>query len=182
MARRGKPSTWLPRQKLAAERKKERKKEKKVEKIENFVTDFFSNFFWSKTGFVEQIFLISGDLLQSWGFACPPFPPWRTWDFRKLRARASRNPARSEKPPKIYCKFRVPSWAVCPCGSITSRGRTSPLHVARRGKPSTWLPRKKLAEERKKEKETKEKAKKNRNFYDRIFQNFFGQKLVSSRP
>ena len=95
-----------------------------------------TKFFWSKTGFVAPIKLIWILLLQSWAFACPRLSPWWTWEIHKLRARASRNTARSKKPTKNSSKFRSPSWAVWPCGSITSRGRTSPLQVTSRRRTS----------------------------------------------
>ena len=99
VGRRGKPSTWLPRQKLAEARP--------LQKHDFLMTKIFRKFFGAKTGFDEQIFLISGVLQSSWRFACAQLLRCLTPDFSQIMARAAVNPAGSEKPTKIHPKLRA---------------------------------------------------------------------------
>ena len=140
---------------------------------------FFSKIFKSHDSYARRGITPPIVYRMSWGFACLQLNPISRGHIFYIENELGNFPGES----KIYLKVTVncrPSITVffVP-GVLLTEGRilSSASYVGRRGKPSTWLPRQKLAEERKKEKETKEKIK-----IEIFMTNFFLNFVFSSLP
>ena len=160
-------------------RKKKKRKEKNLKKIENFVTNFFRNFFGQKPVSLNKYFSYRETSYRAELLHVHPFHPTEHQKFKDY----ARGPAEIQSEAKNRPKILLNSGSLLepfgPGGVLLTEGRilSSASYVGRRGKPSTWLPRQKLAEERKKEKEKKRKKfKKNRKFRDQFFSKFFWSK------